>query len=60
MLDGAGNDITGCPRSAPLINCVQILAGKDPPVTDVIPPIPLSDCVALSLKKETDAAICGV
>ena len=35
-------------------------AGNDPPVSDVIPPIPLRDWVALSRKNETDAAICGV
>ena len=34
-------------------------AGKVPPVTDVSPPIPLSDSLALSLKNATDAASCG-
>ncbi|CAB4886836.1 unannotated protein [freshwater metagenome] len=35
-------------------------AGKDPPVTEVSPPIPLRDSDALSLKRATDAASCGV
>lgn len=50
----------GSPLSAPFINWVQIRAGKEPPVSEVIPPIPLRDCVALSRKNDTDAAICGV
>ena len=41
---------------APFINAVQIRAGKVPPVTEVRPPIPLSDSLAVSLKNATDAA----
>ena len=52
--------MTGSPLSAPFINCVQIRAGNVPPVTEVRPPIPLSDSEADSLKKATDAANCGV
>jgi hypothetical protein len=46
--------------SAFFMNSVQMRAGNEPPVSDVIPPIPLRDWVALSRKKATEAAICGV
>ena len=60
IFDGAGKFNTFCPFNAPFINAVQIFAGKVPPVTDVSPPIPLSDSDALSLKSATDAANWGV
>ena len=60
IFEGAGNCKTGSPLSAPFINAVQIRAGKDPPVTELRPPIPLSDSDALSLKNATEAESCGV
>ena len=60
MFAGAGKLIIGSPLSAPLINAVQILAGKVPPVTEVNPPIPFRDSDALSRNSATEAASCGV
>ena len=60
IFDGAGKLMTGSFRSAPLIKAVQIRAGKDPPVTDVRPPIPFRDSDALSRKRATVADSCGV
>ena len=57
---GAGKLIIGCLLSAPFINAVHIRAGMVPPVTEVRPPIPFSDSDALSRKRATDAASCGV
>ncbi len=57
---GAGKVIMGSSLRARFIKYVQIFAGKVPPVTDVKPPIPLSDSDALSRKSATDAASCCV
>ena len=40
---GAGNSCTGAFFKYPFTNSAQILAGKDPPVTEVSPPIPFKD-----------------
>ena len=42
------------------MKAAQMRAGNVPPVTDVKPPMPFSDCDALSRKRATDAASCGV
>ena len=40
---GAGNSCTGAFFKYPFTNSAQIRAGKDPPVTEVKPPIPFKD-----------------
>ena len=40
--EGVSNCDTGVPSSAPFMNAVQMRVGKDPPVTEFIPPTPES------------------
>lgn len=46
MPAGGGKSNTGSSLSAPFMNSVQMRAGKEPPVTEVIPPMPFNDLVA--------------
>ena len=61
--DGISNCCTGSPSSAAFMNAVQMRAGKDPPVTDLIPPTPDIEMglpSAPSLTSMTAAARSGV
>jgi hypothetical protein len=43
ILTGTGNSCIGAFFKYPFTNSAQILAGKEPPVTEVNPPIPFKD-----------------
>jgi hypothetical protein len=60
MKAGFEKYLIGFSSSAFLAKVFQIRAGKEPPVTEFSPPIPLNSSVASSLNRATEADSCGV